>query len=182
MNTPWLAKNWFKLSLTVILVLFLIVCYVFITKYEYGSELADQSVKIIQLENSTNRALSNVSKEIDLPAIIKDWYPSVVKIQCFLKKTDEKLVSQSGTGFIKEEGGNWYAFTNKHVISDEEGTLPELCAVTLLNNEDPYIVKNDYDRNKIGIYIASSTTDFGYLKIPWLDANIKKSALRKDAF
>lgn len=175
-----LQENWFKIIFLIICVCFLVTFIIFTRKYKYSPiEISQEPIKIISLESPA----TPIAQNIDLPTLIKNWYPSVVRITCYMRDTDGTLYEQGGTGFLKKEKGSLYAFTNKHVISDDEGLLPELCTIKLANNNDPYVVKNDMSGEfQHEIQIASSTLDFGYLKIKQPNQDFIKAAANNNIF
>lgn len=175
----WLTENWFKCTVVLLLICLSVIAAIFVKKYKYIPELIADPVQIVTVERL---AATSSPTGIDLPAIIKEWYPSVVRIECYIRGKSGKLDSQLGSGFLKYEGGVLYAFTNRHIIVDEDGVLPQLCTIKLPNSDDPYIVKYDEDEYKDEIGLASSSVDFGYLKVRWADTKLKRSALRDNSF
>jgi S1-C subfamily serine protease len=179
MNSSWLKNNWFKVAFLLLFLSLLVVSAIFTVKYQ-RSPVQDRSFakpNIVYLTaTSTQPTLT-----IDLPAMVQEWYPSVIRVDCYIKETDRDISTQSGSGFLMKQKGEIGVLTNKHVIIGEEGEFPELCTIKLANNENSYIVEGLTDETKNEI-IVSDNLDWGYMRVRYPNTDFEKAAMEKRSF
>lgn len=116
----FLIKNWFKTTVLFILVVIMISIFILISN-----------------NNSSSKIVSTEDIKSELPAIIKQWRTTIVKIECNWYSVDNRLVSSSyGSGIL-----NSNAFlTNLHVLQ-YENQMPRECTVTFPDSTENYTVR-----------------------------------------
>ncbi len=176
-NTSWLGQNWFKFFFLALLFLFLIFFSIFAIKYEKPNEQSlPKEPNIVYVDNSASKP-----KPIDLPEMIKEWYSSVVRVECFIHDKEGELYSRSGSGFLMERKNKIGVLTNKHIIFENEGDTTELCTIRLANNEDPYIVQGPSKETETEIAV-SDNLDWAYIHINYPTLALEKSVSKMPAF
>lgn len=177
--TAWLKNNWFKIAFLFLLLSLLVLFAIFTFKYQKFSPKDSLYLKpnIVYITATSTQSTS----KIDLPAMIKEWYPSVVRVDCYIKETIGDISIQSGSGFLMRQNGEVGVLTNKHVVIGEEGEYPELCTINLANNENTYIVEGLSDNTKDEI-IVSDNLDWGYMRVRYPNKYFQKAAMEKHTF
>lgn len=108
-------------------------------------------------------------KTQDLPSIIKRWRPLIAYIECtFTYTTGETYLVQSGSGTL---GGYIHSndiliFTNKHVVTDNNGYYPDSCTVKLPDHDKVFYIP-------YGNTTRFNDYDFATIKIPSPDDYVK---------
>ncbi len=173
-------KEWLKIGMVFAFLILAIGVLVFAIKYEKPAVVVKEPpVKIIELVTSTST--EELPKRYNLPEIIREWYPAVVRIECYVQDIDGTRSIQTGSGFLRHMKDEIQVLTNKHVITDDHGAYPELCTVQLPNVHTPYIVKNEgEDENFFEIQSSGDDLDWGYLKIQKSRADFLNAASKYD--
>ena len=180
MNSTWIQNNWFKVTFLTLLFSLVIVLGVLTYKYQKSpvQNAASAKPNIVYLQATST---SSTSSAIDLPAMVQEWYPSVVRVECYIREAGGDMALQSGSGFLTKQGGKIGVLTNKHVVVGEAGESPKLCTVKLANNEDSYIAEDPSSETK-GEVVVSDTLDWGYIRITYPNADFQKAATDKRSF
>lgn len=166
MEERWLTRNWFKAGF--LFSFFILASGILIFSLAYSAaepQEKEEPVRIVQVLTSTST--EQLSRQYSLPSIIKQWYPAVTRINCYVRDSEGLLVIQAGSGFLKSESDGIRVLTNRHVVTDEHGVIPELCTVKLPNSEDPYIVSNEGNNTAdFDIFVSNNEAlDWGYVMI-----------------
>lgn len=114
--------------------------------------------------NPTQTQQQNYSTKQDLVNIIKRWRPLIAYIECEFKyDTGETYLVKSGSGTLSgfKHSNDVLIFTNKHVVTDEEGYSPDNCYVKLPDHNNVFSVP--FGQKLITRY---QNHDFAVIKIP----------------
>ncbi len=136
-----------------------------------GSAIFGYVNKNVLSENRTQIVEKITEKQpVGLSSIIKYWRPRVAYIQCAWQYSDTKAVylQKFGSGLaMKYNDGTIAIFTNKHVLSNDNGYSPNICFVKLPDNNSVYeVIANNNIR-------GSPVIDWGYLIITTSDQYLR---------
>lgn len=109
----------------------------------------------------------------DITAVVRQWRPNMAFIICEFKHSDGKVYlrkSGSGTVFALEDGPT--VITNKHVISDDNGTAPSSCNLKFPTSSHVF-------NEPTGRISFSPKYDWGAIKVPEFGSHISLASISR---
>ncbi|MCX6789851.1 MAG: serine protease [Candidatus Gribaldobacteria bacterium] len=143
-----------------------------------------------EVENLKNQKPQTVIKEVpatapkedtglDISTIVSQWRPSIAHIECKWYGSDGTLlINAFGSGLLVRTLNNIYlVFTNRHVLTDQWGSVPWTCTIKFPNSAETYTINVDTATQTMKDIAIDQNLDIGEIFIrnpgPYVLSNAK---------